>query len=544
MGKRFKNRKPSAQAKIALAVAASSLAMRAAHAASVYVTYSGGTYAPSFSTLPFGSTETTSYTTTTGTASLATEYNVSALNGWYGNSGNGKYASGTPSTTTGEIFSFGSSSSNQSIGAISTSSTGIETFGVELENNTGNSLNQVSISFTDTLWWQNSGSKYLKFGLALDNTPGNVTADAIPTTFSASLTSGNIVEQTALEHTFATGGTGATLQTYPQSTDTISLASDPLVAGGSIWLVWQTSSSSGTSQGVGVNNLSFSAANVSSTNTDTWTGSATSHWNASDANWNTTASGTKFTQNDAVIFADTASPSYSITVDTVAGSGVAASSVLFSANSTAYSFSGGSINDPTTGGSAIVTLSGSGTVTFGASNSYSGGTVISAGTLVASGGDNRLGASAGAITIAGGTLKTAASGITSARNLTVNPGAVAGTGTFNTNSLASSTSGTTTINDTFNVTGGGSLALDGAVTFGTGTYTGAVSIASGTTLTFGQSAGTINQPYGGTNHGTLAIGGPIQCNSKGFSPAPTAKSSCWPAAPTSRTSSPRSRRPT
>jgi autotransporter-associated beta strand protein len=222
-----------------------------------------------------------------------------------------------------------------------------------------------------------------------------------------------------------------------------------------------------------------------------------------------------YASGDGVTFTDyTVSGNASVSgTITIATGGVTPSAMLINNSSTTYTFQD---NEGASGvgiaGSTSVVKTGSGNATFASANSYTGGTVISSGTLIIADGDASLGNSTGPLSISGGTLQTNSTGITSARSLTVSAGT---TGTFATNALASSTSGNSTINGTLAVTtssSGGSLALNGTVTIGAA---GALNVANGATLTFGQSSGTVTQASGGAIDGTLAIGGAITAKMQG-----------------------------
>ncbi|WP_299640888.1 autotransporter outer membrane beta-barrel domain-containing protein [Devosia sp.] len=112
---------------------------------------------------------------------------------------------------------------------------------------------------------------------------------------------------------------------------------------------------------------------------------------------------------------------------------------------------------------------GGGTLTLNGANTYSGGTLIGAGTLAISS-DTNLGAIAGGVTLEGGTLRTTAN-ITTARSVTVT-----GTGTLLTDATTS-----LTLNGT--LSGAGSLDKAGLGTLiiaGAASHTGGTSISAGT----------------------------------------------------------------
>ena len=138
--------------------------------------------------------------------------------------------------------------------------------------------------------------------------------------------------------------------------------------------------------------------------------------------------------------------------------------------SNAYTF-GGVIS-----GAGSFVQTGAGTTTLTATNTYSGGTTISAGTLAVSA-DANLGNTSGGLSFGGGTLQYLA-GFTSNRGVTLN----AGGGTFDTNGNDATLGGT--------ITGIGPLTKIGA---GTLTLTGANIYSGGTTI----SGGTLQIGSGG-----------------------------------------------
>ena len=106
----------------------------------------------------------------------------------------------------------------------------------------------------------------------------------------------------------------------------------------------------------------------------TWSGSVNSSWSlvGSDANWRSSSGTAAFANGSVVTFSNSGTH----TGITIASGGVQPASVARTNTTTSYSFSGGAIS-----GSATVTLSGSGRVTFLNANTYTGATTISAGTL-------------------------------------------------------------------------------------------------------------------------------------------------------------------
>jgi len=125
----------------------------------------------------------------------------------------------------------------------------------------------------------------------------------------------------------------------------------------------------------------------------TWSGTSNA-WNTTSLNWNGNAA--TYADNHPVVFNDGASHPNIV----VQSAGVQPASVSFATahgGSYAYTFSGGPID-----GSTAVTLSGTGSVTFSASNGYTGGTLIGSGGSLTATSAGALGM--GPVTLSGGYL--------------------------------------------------------------------------------------------------------------------------------------------
>ena len=124
-----------------------------------------------------------------------------------------------------------------------------------------------------------------------------------------------------------------------------------------------------------------------------WTGAASAVWDAASANWTGATPGV-FYPNDAVVFDDTSV----VNGITIAGE-VQPRSIRFNHNTRSYTLGGG------VGGTGGMTKDGSGTLTLTGPNSFTGGFVLNAGTVVLANDDATGGAlGTGTITLNGGTL--------------------------------------------------------------------------------------------------------------------------------------------
>ena len=130
----------------------------------------------------------------------------------------------------------------------------------------------------------------------------------------------------------------------------------------------------------------------------TWKGNDATNptlWNTVSTNWLNAGQADRFLSGDNVIFDDTAA-TFAVTAQTPS---VAPASVVFSNASQAYTLTGGAI-----AGSATVAKLGAGLATLGGANSYTGETLIQAGTLRVDNGA-ALGSVTGGTTVTnGGTL--------------------------------------------------------------------------------------------------------------------------------------------
>src|SRR4029077_19908074 len=84
--------------------------------------------------------------------------------------------------STGGVIDFGPNDinggplgKNRALGLQTTSTTGSTAFALKLINDSGETLNDINLTFIGELWRQNSGHRTLSFGYTLDNTATNFT---------------------------------------------------------------------------------------------------------------------------------------------------------------------------------------------------------------------------------------------------------------------------------------------------------------------------------------------------------------------------------
>jgi hypothetical protein len=185
--------------------------------------------------------------------------------GWYGladpaaNVGTRFGATDGDQTTGGQI-SFGlPNSTNRALGLLATSSTGYTAFGLKLLNGTAQTLNRITLQYTGELWRQSNLPKTLEFFYLVDPTATN-SFSTNATAFLPALNVSFPTLATAVGGT-AVDGTAATNQATLGVTDQ---AITNWAPGAALWLVWEMASPAGKSQGLAIDNLTFSAFNSSS----------------------------------------------------------------------------------------------------------------------------------------------------------------------------------------------------------------------------------------------------------------------------------------
>ena len=523
----MKNRKPIALTALASA-AALSFAVHSALADNT-VSYSGGTYAQDFNSLTtlgntppqtFGSLTIAPITIgpspvgsapvdlTAGSVDGVSIGQISTMTGWYATSFGGNSLpltynvdDGTDSKGVGVMAYFDPAaqpvgSNNMALGALTASASGNVEFGVKLINTGSTTLNAITLSYTGQMFHQDNNQQSLVFGYLVDPSGSSPIPNAGLTNFTA-LNVGS----------FATG-TSAAVPTSASSTENLGVVNLPLskswAPGAALWLTWQMSSGGG-GQGLAIDNLSFSAAQIAGAPALSWnTGNGT--WDTTTGNWaNSTNSGLTFSNGtNNVTFGNIAS---NTTITVQAGNvtlpNAAVADITNNNPNTAYTFTGGSIG----GTGASLSIDGNGTVVLQAANTYGLATNLNAGKLVADN-NNELGAAGAVLTFNGGTLQLANNLNAGTRPVSV----IARGGTINTNgfnvTFGNTTASSPIIQGTLELSGGGNVTLGVKPTFGTNAApAGHLVIDAGTTaILTGNGRSSATDMYdGGVFNGNLVL---------------------------------------
>jgi len=184
-----------------------------------------------------------------------------ALAGWYGMadptaSVGTRFGATDGDQTTGGVLSFGlPDSSNRALGLLATSTTGFTGFGAKFVNQTPDALNFINLQFTGEVWRQSDKPKTLQCHYLIDPTE----TAPFSTNYTAFLP--------ALDVSFPTvpadvGGV-AVDGTMPANQITLGVTNQVITnwpLGAALWLVWEMTDAIGKSQGLGLDNLSFSAS--------------------------------------------------------------------------------------------------------------------------------------------------------------------------------------------------------------------------------------------------------------------------------------------
>jgi regulation of enolase protein 1 (concanavalin A-like superfamily) len=182
---------------------------------------------------------------------------VPSLAGWYGSSiSAAQFGATDGDQTTGGNISFGlPGSSNRALGLLATSSTKGTAFGVRFINGTATVLTRMNLQFIGEVWRQSNLPKTLRFYYFVDLAGTN----SFPAGATALIPTLNVSLPTVAADTggVAVDGTSPLNQTNLSVLNQVITNWPP---GTALWLVWQMSDSTGKAQGLGIDNLSFSAS--------------------------------------------------------------------------------------------------------------------------------------------------------------------------------------------------------------------------------------------------------------------------------------------
>ena len=182
---------------------------------------------------------------------------ISALAGWYGSDGLlSRFGATDGDQTTGGQLSFGlPNSSNRALGLLATGTTGGTAFGVRFINGTAITLTRMNLQFTGEAWRQSNLPKTLQFYYFIDPSGTN--------TFPGAATAYLPVLNVSFPTVSADSGGVPVDGTSPLNQTNLSVLNQTITnwpPGAALWLVWQMTDNTGKAQGLGIDNLSFSAS--------------------------------------------------------------------------------------------------------------------------------------------------------------------------------------------------------------------------------------------------------------------------------------------
>ena len=408
-----------------------------------------------------------------------------------GSSNAGSFYALVNSATAGSV-------TNHALGSLASGSN-IGFFGLVLRNDSGATINDLSIAYDEVMNRNPSTTpnpyplSYLVSSTAVATAAASVGAG----TFADAAGSWNT---TTLGFTTPSSGTGAPSTTQTTLNNTVTkiatitgtLSGLNWTAGDYIYLRWTDTDNAGGDSSAGVDNFSLSVpAGVRDL---TWGLIVDGVWNSSTTNFISGGSATAFADTDKVTFDNAAGG-----IITLSGS-LAPTSVKVSAPSGTFTFSGSTATDKITGGTSIA-KSGAGTLVLTSANDFTGGLTITGGTVQVDGA-GRLGTGGISLNGAGASLvSTSASALLMSTNA-LSVGASGGTIDTGANDL---TLGALTTSGMLTKTGAGSLTV-GTVTPNAGT---GFTISAGD-IVLSQASGTVRISAHTSLTGNLVLGSGIR----------------------------------
>ena len=415
-----------------------------------------------------------------------------------GSSNAGSFYALVNSATAGSV-------TNHALGSLASGSN-IGFFGLVLRNDSGATINDLSIAYDEVMNRNPSTTpnpyplSYLVSSTAVATASASVGAG----TFADAAGSWNT---TTLGFTTPSSGTGAPSTTQTTLNNTVTkiatitgtLSELNWTAGDYIYLRWTDTDNTGSDAAAGVDNFSLSVpAGVRDL---TWGLIVDGAWNSSTANFTSGGSATAFADTDKVTFDNAVGG-----IITLSGS-LAPTSVKVSAPSGTFTFSGSTATDKITGGTSIA-KSGAGTLVLTSANDFTGGLTITGGTVQVDGA-GRLGTGGISLNGAGATLVSTSSSAVAMSANALSIGASGGTINTGANDL---TLGALTTSGMLTKTGAGSLTV-GTVTPNAGT---GFTVSAGD-LVLGQASGTVKVFVNSTLTGNLVLNSGIRFDVDGTS---------------------------
>ncbi|MGB4801887.1 MAG: DUF11 domain-containing protein, partial [Anaerolineae bacterium] len=172
----------------------------------------------------------------------------STIAGWYTNKTT--YNAGTGTSTTGSVFSFGSTGSTErALGSVASGTTGAIYYGVRLVNDTGSTVSAIAIDYTGEQWRNSADASQHSLAFAYQVGATNLT-DGSWTAASSLDFAGPI-----------SGGTAGALDgnLAANRTTLFAVVNVTVTNGQEIWLRWQDDNSSGDDHGLSIDDFSVSA---------------------------------------------------------------------------------------------------------------------------------------------------------------------------------------------------------------------------------------------------------------------------------------------
>ena len=415
-----------------------------------------------------------------------------------GSSNSGSFYALVNSATAGSV-------TNHALGSLA-SSNNIGFFGLVLRNDSGATINDLSIAY-DEVMNRNPTTTPNPYPLSY-----LVSSTAVATA-SASVGAGTFADAagswntTTLGFTTPSSGTGAPSTTQTTLNNTVTkiatitgtLSELNWTAGDYIYLRWTDTDNAGSDSSAGVDNFSLSVpAGVRAL---TWGLVVDGAWDSASTNFTSGGSATAFADTDKVTFDNAVGG-----IITLSGS-LAPTSVKVSAPSGTFTFSGSTATDKITGGTSIA-KSGAGTLVLTSANDFTGGLTITGGTVQVDGA-GRLGTGGISLNGAGATLVSTSSSAVAMSGNALSVGASGGTINTGANDL---TLGALTTSGMLTKTGAGSLTV-GTVTSNTGT---GFTVSAGD-LVLGQAIGTVKVFVNSTLTGNLVLNSGIRFDVDGTS---------------------------